>query len=109
MVEEVECQNGQQHQQAAELCEEEKLQGRIDAPLVAPYNNQEIHRDQHQLPGEIKQEQIDRQEHADDSRQNPDQVEVEKAYFVSDIPPRSQHRHDAQEEREHQHQQAKTI
>ena len=109
MVDKVERQDRDQHQQSAELCEQKKLHGRVDASLVAPYDDEKIHRDQHQLPGEIKQEQVERQEHADDSRQNPHEVEVEKADSLADFRPGGQHGHDAQEEREQQHQQAKAI
>ena len=34
---------------------------------------------------------------------------MEEADFLADFRPGGQHRHDAQEEREHQHQQAKAI
>src|SRR5260370_33170458 len=104
MVDKIERQDGDQHQQSAELCEQEKLHGRVDAPLVAPYDYEKIHRDQHQLPGEIEQEQVDCQEHAHDSSKYPHQVEVEKTDFVADFRPGGQHSHDTQEEREHQHQ-----
>ena len=88
MVDKVEGQDGDQHQQSAALREQEKLHGRINAPLVAPDDDEKIHRDQHQFPGEIEQEQVDRQEHAHDSRQNPHQVEVEEADFVRGFPSR---------------------
>ena len=109
VVDKVECQDGDQHQQSAALRKQEKLDGRVDAPLMAPDDNEEIHRDQHEFPGEIEQEQVDRQEDTCDSRQNPHQVEVEKADFLADFRPGCQHGNDTQEEREHQHQQAETI
>ena len=71
MVEKIECEDGDQHQQSAALRKQEKLHSRIDASLVAPYDNKEIHRDQHQFPSEIEEEQIDCQEHAHDSSQDP--------------------------------------
>ena len=79
MMQEVQRQDGDQHQQPAELREEEKLHGGVHAALVAPDGDQEVHRDQHQFPGEVEQEQIDRQEHAGDAGQDPQQVEVEEA------------------------------
>src|SRR5215467_13712935 len=109
MVDKVERQDGDQHQQSAELGEQEKLYGRVDASLVAPYNDEKIHRDQHQLPGKIEKKQVNRKEHAHDCRQNPHQVEVKKADLLADFRPGGEHGHDAQEKREDEHQQAKAI
>src|SRR5215510_5903649 len=109
MVDKVKRQDGDQHQQSAKLSEQEKLYGRVDASLVAPYNDEKIHRDQHQLPGKIEEEQVNRKEHAHDSRQNPHQVEVKKADLLADFRPGGEHGHDAQEKREDEHQQAKAI
>src|SRR5262249_7107253 len=106
MVDKVERKNSDQHQQPAQLREQEKLHGRIDASLVAPYDDKKIHRDQHQFPGEIEEKQVEGQKHARDSRQNPHQVKVEKADLLADLRPGGEHGHDAEEEREQQHQQA---
>ena len=109
MVKEVQRQNRDQHQQAAALREQEKLRRRVHAPFVAPDDDEEIHRDEHQFPGEVEQEQIHRQEHAHDSGQDPHQIEMEKADLLADLGPGTQHCDDAEEEREYQHQKAKTI
>src|SRR5208337_3649919 len=109
MVEEVQRQNRDQHQQAAALREQEKLGPRVHAPFVSPDDDEEVHRDQHQFPGKIKEEQIHRQEHAYDSRQNPHQIEVEEADFLLNFGPGTKHGDDAEEEREYQHQEAETV
>src|SRR5271166_5665985 len=109
MMNKIECEDRDQHQESTKLREQKKLQRRIKASLMTPDDDQEKHRDQHQLPGKVKQEQVDRQEHAHDPRQNPHKVEMEKADFVPDFRPGGEHRHDAQEKRQHQHQQAKAI
>src|SRR5215510_4375040 len=109
MVDKVERQNSDQHQQSAQLREQEKLHGRVDAPLVAPYDDQKIHRDQHQLPGEVEEKQVERQEYTRDSCENPHQVEVKEANSLADLRPGCKHGHDAEEEREQQHQEAEPI
>lgn len=102
-------QDGNQHQQPAELREEEELHGSVHTVLVSPYGDQEIHRDQHQLPREVEQEEIDSEKHAGDTGEYPEQVQVEEAGGLRDFVPGSQHGEDAQEEREHQEQEAQAI
>src|ERR1700687_6267899 len=106
---EVESQDRDQHQQPTELSEEEELRRRVHPPLMAPDRDQEIHGNQHQFPCEVEQEQITRQEHAGDSSQYPEQVEVEEPDRFLDLSPGCQHRHYAEEEREHEQQQAQAV
>ena len=86
-----------QHQQAADLREQEELDGRVDAALVPPDPDEEVHRDEHQLPEEVEQEEIEREEHADDAGEHPHQAEVEEADALRDLGPRRDHRDDAEE------------
>ena len=82
--------------------------GGVDAALVTPDRDQEVHRDQHQFPDEVEQEQIERQEDAGDAGQHPQQIEMEEP----DRPgsrSRTQHRDDAEEEGEHHQQQAQAV
>ena len=58
-------QNRQQHQHAAGHRVENELHRRVDAALVAPDADQEVHRDQHRVPEDVEQEQVERDEHAD--------------------------------------------
>ena len=107
MVHKIKRQDRNQHQQSTQLREEKKLHRRVDASFVAPYDDEKIHRDQHQFPGKIEEEQVEGQENADDSRQNPHEVEVEEPDSLVDLRPGGEHGHDAEEECEQQHQQAR--
>ena len=68
---EIQRQNRDQHQQAAQLRKKEKLHRRVYAAFMAPDRDQKIHRDQHELPGKIEKEKIEREKDAGDSRENP--------------------------------------
>src|SRR5262245_2663591 len=57
-VEEVQRQNTQQHEHRAKQRVQEELDGRIQAPPMAPDANQEIHRHQHDFPEDVEQEKI---------------------------------------------------
>ena len=109
MMEKVQRQNRHQHQQPAELGKQEKLDGGVDSAFVSPQRDQEVHRDQHQFPGEVEQEQIDSQEHAGDAGQDPQHVQVKEAHAFGNFRPGSQNRNDAQKERQRQQQQAQSI
>ena len=69
VVDERECDDGGEHQQSASLGEQEELDRRVDPPLVPPDGDQEVHGNEHQFPEEEEQEEIERQEDADDARQ----------------------------------------
>ena len=54
------------------ICVKRKnFDGGVDAALVPPDPDEEIHRDEHQFPEEVEQEQIERQEDADDAGRAP--------------------------------------
>ena len=106
---EIESQDRDQHQQPAELSEEEELHRRVQPPLMSPDRDQEIHGNQHQFPCEVEQEQIHCQEYAGDPSQYPEKVEVEEPHRIIDLGPGCQHGHDAEEEREHEQQQAQAV
>jgi hypothetical protein len=108
-VGEVERQDRQQHQQAAGLGEDEELRGRVDAPLVPPDRDQEIHGHQHQLPEEVEQEEVEGGEHADDPGQRPEQVEVEEPGPLADLAPRGQRGHQPQKYGQRHQQQAQAV
>ena len=61
---EVERQDGQQHQHRAGQRVEEELDGRVETPRAAPNADDEIHRHQHDLPENIEEKQVNREEHA---------------------------------------------
>ena len=60
--------DGDEHQQRAEHRVDEELEARVDAALAAPDADDEIHRDEHDLPHHVEQEEIARQEDAEHSR-----------------------------------------
>src|SRR5690242_10420348 len=109
MMDEVKRQNSNQHNEAADLGEDEKFDGGVDAALVPPDRNQEVHGHQHQFPHEVKKEEVHREEDAHDAGQDPHQIEVEKADALLNLFPGSQHGHNSQQEREHNHQQAQPV
>ena len=104
-VEVRETEDGHQQDQSRYLREHEELHRRISTILVAPDNNNEIHRNQHHFPEEEEQEQIERGEHPDHTSQRPQQVEVEEAGPLGDLIPRGAYRNQAKEDCERQHQQ----
>ena len=57
-------QDRHQHQQAADHGVQQKFEGRINAARPAPDADQEIHRDQHDLPEHVEQEQVNGHEGA---------------------------------------------
>ena len=67
-------QDRDEHQQAARLREDEEFDRGVDAALVAPDGNKEIHGHEHQFPGEIEQEQVHGQENADDGAEDRHEV-----------------------------------
>ncbi len=69
-VDDVQREDGDQHEQAADLGEQEELDGRVDAPLVPPEGDQEVHGDEHHLEEEVEEEQVEGEEHADQRRRS---------------------------------------
>ena len=54
-----------QHQQGADDGVDEELHRRVDATLPAPNADEEVHRDEHELPEHVEQEGVQRDEGAD--------------------------------------------
>ena len=57
--------DGDEHQHAARHRVEDELDRGVDAALVAPDPDEEIHRNQHRVPEDVEQEQVERDEDAD--------------------------------------------
>ena len=68
LAEEHQGQDADQHQGRAEHRVDEELEGGVDPPLVAPPADEEVHRDEHDLPEQEEHEQVERQEHPDAAR-----------------------------------------
>ena len=86
----VQGQDRNQHEQATELGEKEKLYRGICAALAPPDGDQKVHGDEHQLPGEIKKKEVEREEDAEDSSENPQQIEMVEADSFGDLRPGDQ-------------------
>ena len=63
-VDEVERDDTNQHQQAADCGVDEKLDGRVDSSFASPNSDQEEHRHQRSLEEKIEEQQIQRNEDA---------------------------------------------
>ena len=72
--------DGDEHEQAADLREEEELHGGLVAVLVSPDVDEEVHRDEHELPEEDEQEEVRGEEHAVDPGKDEGEVEVEECH-----------------------------
>ena len=94
---EVEADDGDEHEEAAELGEEKEFNGRSEAVLMAPEVDEKIHRHEHELPGKIEEEEVEAQKDAEDARDGPGEAEVKKTGSVSDLAPGGCDRHAAEE------------
>src|ERR1019366_7223100 len=65
---EVERQNAQQHQHRPGQRVEKELNGGVQLPRPAPHPDDEVHGDQHQLPENVEQEEIEGNENPDHAR-----------------------------------------
>ncbi len=99
----VEVDDGRQHQHRAGHGEQEKLHRRVDAALVAPDADQEVHGHQRDFPEHVEQKQVLRQEHAHQPEFEQQQKRVELLHAVLDGAPGDQHA-DGRQERRKQHQ-----
>ncbi len=77
----------------------------VDAPLAAPDADHEEHRHQHQLPEQVEQEQVLREERADHRELDEEHHRVEQADVLRDRRPRPRHDDGAEErgEQDEQH------
>ena len=58
-------QDRDQHQQRADQRVQHELDRRVDAVRAAPDPDDQVHRDEHDLPEDVEEEQVEREEHAD--------------------------------------------
>lgn len=97
------------HQHATGLRKQEEFERGVPAMRVPPDGNQEIHGDQHELPKEEKQEQIDGQKHPNDATQGQQDVTVEKSDATLDFCPGGTNREETDEGRQEDEYHAETI
>src|SRR5690606_23082695 len=98
-----------EHQEAARLREDEELDRRVDAVLVPPDRDQEVHRHEHHFPEEEEQEEIERDEDADDAGDRPQQARVEEPDALANLGPRARDGDDPEEQCQRDHQQAEAV
>ena len=90
-----------EHQHAAGHRVEDELDRGVDAPLVAPDPDQEVHRDEHRVPEDVEEEQVERDEHAEHRGLEREHEEREHLDVLVDRLPRGQQRQRRQEAGQH--------
>ena len=108
-VDEVQRQDRHEHRQAAGLGEQEELDRGRCTVLMAPDRDEKVHGNQHQLPEEVEQEEIQGHEDAHDSGQRQHEAQVKRPYPLLDLGPRGADRRNPEEDRQGQKQQAQAI
>jgi len=76
VISEVEREDADQHQQAADRSVDEKLHRSVDATLATPDSDQEEHRHQRRFEEQVEEQQIERHEDADHRRFQDQQERV---------------------------------
>ena len=97
---EIQHQDRQQHQDAAQQRVQEELDRRVLPPRPAPDADEEIHRQQHHLPEHVEQEEVERHEHAEHARHEQQKEDVVGLHVLRDRPARRRRQH-RQERGEH--------
>ena len=86
-MDEIEPQDGDQHQKPRELGEEEELDGGVDPVLMPPQGNEEDHGNEHDLPEDVEEEEIDGRKDADDPCQDRHEQKMKEADPPVDLRP----------------------
>ena len=94
---EIEHDDTDQEQEAARQRVEEELERRIDPVVAAPDADDHVHRDQHRLPEDVEQEQVERAEHPQHQRLHGQQTDHELLHLAVDRDPRGEHADPAQQ------------
>src|SRR5574340_442236 len=76
---------------------------------MPPYRDKEIHRHDHELPKEVKEEQVEGQEHAEDTCQCPKQVHMEKPCAHLYLSPGTDDRDEAEKQRQYYQQETESV
>jgi hypothetical protein len=79
-----------EHEHAARERVQEELHGGVDAPLVAPDPDEEVHRDEHGLPEDVEEEEVEGHEDPDHPRLEEEHEDDELADPLSDRAPRAE-------------------
>ena len=79
--------DGHKHQEPADLREQEELHRGTVPVLVSPDVDEEIHRDEHQLPEKSEKEEVEGKEHAVHPGKHEGEIEMEETDAVADTGP----------------------
>jgi hypothetical protein len=86
-VDEIDPDDRQEHQERAGQGVEEELHSRVDPPAVPPDADQEEHRDQHNLPEKVEEEEVEGQEDPHDAAfHHQDEGIVERHPLFDGVP-----------------------
>ena len=109
VVLEIEGQDAEQHQHRA--CErvEEKLDRGVQLARAAPHPDDEVHRHQHELPENVEEEEIERDEDADHASLQQQEHRIVFLDAILHRRPGAEDRDEAHQRGEHQEQQADAI
>jgi hypothetical protein len=98
-----------QHQHAAGHRVEDELHRRVDAAVVAPHADEEIHRDEDEVPEHVEQEDIERREDAEHRRLEEQHEDREFLDLLVNALPSREERDRRQEPGEHDQHQADAV
>src|SRR6185437_6509887 len=98
-----------QHQHGAGHREQEKFYGGVDAALMAPDADQEIHRDQRYFPEHIKEEKIEGTEDAHESKFEQQEKREELFHAAVDAAPRDENANGRKKRGENDQPQAEAV
>ena len=108
-VMEVEGHDRHEHQDASHHREKEELDGRIDPVRAAPYPDEEVHGDQHELPEDVEQNEVQGAQGADHRRFQQEEGDVIFLDLVLDRFPGAQDAKDGDEGGEHHQEHADAV
>ena len=106
---EIQRQDAQQHEHAARECVQEKLDGGVEFPGSAPDTDDEVHRDQHEFPEHVEEEEIEGQEYADHAGLQEQEHGVVFLDAVLDGIPGAENGDEAHQRGEHDQQEADAV
>ena len=98
-----------EHQDAARHRVQDELDRGVDALVVPPDPDEEVHRDEHRVPEDVEQEQVERDEHAEHAGLEREDEEAELLHLLLDAVPRGQQRERREEAGEHDEPQADAV
>ncbi len=106
---EIEGDDPHQHQDRSRQGIDEELQRGLDPPRSSPDPDQEIHGDQHRLPEDVEEDQVEGEEDPQDGALQNQDGDQELPDPLLDLSPGRHHRDGGQEGRQEDHQEADPV